>query len=145
MTPASSGPQDSPLDRLQDHPTSTAYPPAPPACGSAAASAPAPAPAPALTGVDLNAKDPSEKALWDLAVRRLKEKQEFRGHAVAYVLVNSFLVALWWISGAGFFWPAFPMLGWGIGLGMHAWSAFGRSVATQEEIRHEMERIRRQR
>lgn len=132
MMPASSGPQDSPQDSLQDRVTSTTYP------------APVP-PAPALTGVDLNAKDPSEKALWDLAVRRLKEKQEFRGHVVAYILVNSFLVALWWISGAGFFWPAFPMLGWGIGLGMHAWSAYGRSVATQDEIRQEMERIRHQR
>jgi len=93
-------------------------------------------------GVDLTAKDPTERALWDLAVRRLKAKQEFRNHLVTYVLVNTFLVVLWAVTDAGFFWPIFPILGWGLGLGLHAWTTYGPSVATQDQIEREMDRLR---
>jgi len=44
----------------------------------------------------------------------------FQYHAVPYVLVNGMLVGIWAITGHGFFWPFFPIAGWGIGLGMHA-------------------------
>jgi class 3 adenylate cyclase len=44
----------------------------------------------------------------------------FRIHAVAYVLVNAFLIAIWAAGGGGYFWPLWPILGWGLGLGMHA-------------------------
>jgi hypothetical protein len=131
MVPSASQPQDTPQDPFVE--------PAPPQAPVAPAAGPSGA-----YGVDLNAKHPSERALWELAVRRLKDKQEFRSHAVAFVLVNSFLVGIWWVTGQGFFWPLFPIAGWGIGLGMHAWSAFGPSVATQEQIEREMERLRRQ-
>jgi Domain of unknown function (DUF1707)/2TM domain len=43
-----------------------------------------------------------------------------RAHATTYAAVNGGLVAVWLASGAGEFWPAFPMAGWGIGLAMHA-------------------------
>jgi class 3 adenylate cyclase len=43
-----------------------------------------------------------------------------RIHATAYVLVNVFLIAIWAAAGGGYFWPVWPILGWGIGLGMHA-------------------------
>lgn len=36
------------------------------------------------------------------------------------MLVNSFLVAIWAFTGANFFWPAFSLMGWGIGLVFHA-------------------------
>lgn len=34
----------------------------------------------------------------------------------AYLLVMALLVAIWAITGAGYFWPVWPALGWGIGL-----------------------------
>ena len=37
-----------------------------------------------------------------------------------YVVVNVMLVAIWAASGGGYFWPIWPILGWGIGLGCHA-------------------------
>jgi class 3 adenylate cyclase len=43
-----------------------------------------------------------------------------RIHATIYVLVNVMLIAIWAASGGGYFWPIWPMLGWGIGLGGHA-------------------------
>ncbi|MDQ4048320.1 MAG: DUF1707 domain-containing protein [Actinomycetota bacterium] len=34
----------------------------------------------------------------------------------AFVAVNLVLVAVWALSGGGYFWPAWPILGWGLGL-----------------------------
>jgi class 3 adenylate cyclase len=43
-----------------------------------------------------------------------------RIHATIYVVVNVMLIGIWAASGGGYFWPIWPMLGWGIGLGAHA-------------------------
>ncbi len=34
----------------------------------------------------------------------------------AYLAVMTLLVAIWALTGAGYFWPVWPALGWGIGL-----------------------------
>jgi hypothetical protein len=81
-------------------------------------------------------------ALRTEAIERLKKKREFSQHVVAYVLVNALLVVIWAISSAGFFWPVFPILGWGIGLTFHAWETFSRPNFTEERIRKEMDRLR---
>jgi hypothetical protein len=77
------------------------------------------------------------------AVERLKKKREFYAHAIAYVLVNGFLVALWAItSPEAMFWPVFPILGWGIGLAFHAFDTFSKPTFSEDRIRKEMDRIR---
>lgn len=43
-----------------------------------------------------------------------------RIHATVYVVVNVMLIAIWAASGGGYFWPIWPILGWGIGVGAHA-------------------------
>ena len=53
------------------------------------------------------------------------------------------LIAIWAVTGAGFFWPVFPLLGWGIGLGFNAWDTYGRRPISEEQIRREAERLRR--
>jgi hypothetical protein len=50
-----------------------------------------------------------------------------RDHARAYVFVNTMLVVVWLLVGAGYFWPVWPMFGWGIGLASHALAARERS------------------
>ena len=45
--------------------------------------------------------------------------QTFKTHLTFYLLVNVFLIGIWAASGAGYFWPIWPMLGWGIGLAAH--------------------------
>ena len=35
-------------------------------------------------------------------------------HVRAYVAVSLMLVAIWALTGAGYFWPIWPILGWGI-------------------------------
>lgn len=51
----------------------------------------------------------------------------FRRHAQVFVLVNAFLVAIWLMTGAGYFWPVWVLMGWGLAVGIHGVSvgAFG--------------------
>lgn len=75
------------------------------------------------------------------AIARLKAKGEFKVHLLAYVLVNAFFVAIWAVTGAGFFWPVFPLLGWGIGIVFHAWDVY-RGEPSEDRIRREIDRMR---
>ena len=56
--------------------------------------------------------------------------------------MNAFLIFIWWFSGAGYFWPAWVIGGWGIGLVMHAWQVFFRREITDADIRAEIDRRR---
>ena len=79
------------------------------------------------------------------AVKRLKDKRDFKNHAAAYVLVNGFLVAIWAFSGGGYFWPIWLMAGWGIGLAFNAWGVYFERPITEDDIRREMARDHRDR
>lgn len=46
-------------------------------------------------------------------------------HVRTFLLVNALLVGIWLLSGAGYFWPMWPFLGWGIGLAAHALAGDG--------------------
>jgi len=74
------------------------------------------------------------------AIQRLGAKQEFRGHLITYLAVNTLLVVVWAATGAGSFWPIWPIAGWGIGLAIHAFAIYGRKPVTEEDIQAEMGR-----
>jgi uncharacterized membrane protein YgcG len=79
------------------------------------------------------------------ALRRVKQRREFRAHLTAYVAVNVALWGIWAVigaaSGSWFPWPAFVSLAWGIGLFMNAWEVYFRRPISEEEIRREMDRL----
>jgi hypothetical protein len=76
----------------------------------------------------------------DAAIKRIKDKRDFRTHVVSYVVVNLFLVGVWAVSGGGYFWPGWVMAGWGIGLVLHGWQTYrGERRITEEDIRREMD------
>jgi hypothetical protein len=52
-------------------------------------------------------------------VRKLRR---FYTDALIYAVVNIGLILIWVISGGGYFWPIWVIIGWGIGLGIHAFS-----------------------
>ncbi len=79
----------------------------------------------------------------EAARRRLHARRDFVSHVVAYVVVNGFLVAIWALTGAGYFWPVWVICGWGIGLVLHAWDTFWRRPVTEADIDAEMRRHRR--
>lgn len=75
------------------------------------------------------------------AIERLNQKREFWTHVIAYVVVNAFLVAVWAITNSGgYFWPVWPIAGWGIGLILHGFETFRRPVG-EAAIRREMEKM----
>jgi len=51
---------------------------------------------------------------------RSGQRRELRDHVIAFVLVNILLIGIWAASGADYFWPIWPLLGWGIGVASHA-------------------------
>jgi len=74
------------------------------------------------------------------AISRLKAKRGLQAHLVSYVVLNIFLVAVWAMSGRGYFWPVWVIVPWGLGLVMHAWTIYGQKPITEEEIQREMGR-----
>jgi polyferredoxin len=87
--------------------------------------------------------DVSEDELRRRAVKRLQAKAGFWMHLAVYLAVNAFLVMIWFFTGTGFFWPIFPIAGWGIGVAASAWDAFGREPITEERIQREIDDLRR--
>jgi class 3 adenylate cyclase len=45
--------------------------------------------------------------------------QGLKIHLTVYLLVNAFLVGIWAVTSGGYFWPVWPILGWGLGLALH--------------------------
>jgi hypothetical protein len=85
----------------------------------------------------------SDDDLRKQAMASLKKKDAFKKTLVAYVLVNLFLVGIWALSDAGYFWPVWVIGGWGLGLAFQAYDAYGhRPTVTEDEISREMERLR---
>jgi 2TM domain len=54
--------------------------------------------------------------------------------------VNAFLVGIWAMTGGGYFWPIWLILGWGIGVFFHGWDVYARPPS-EERIRREMDRL----
>ena len=70
----------------------------------------------------------------------MQANRDFSSHLVSYVVVNAFLVGLWALTGAGYFWPAWIIGLWGIGLVLHAWDVFLRRPLTEADIDAELQR-----
>jgi hypothetical protein len=83
-----------------------------------------------------------ESELRKLAILRLKKRRDFAAHLMIYLAVNAALVVIWALTGAGYFWPIFVIIGGGIGLGANAWDVYGRKPISEDEIRRETDRLR---
>jgi class 3 adenylate cyclase len=94
------------------------------------------APAPAAPAM---APPPSDH---QAAIERIQAKRGFERHATAYVAVNLLLIGIWAITDRGYFWPIWPILGWGVGLGANYWAVFHRRPISDDEIRREIEKGR---
>ena len=79
------------------------------------------------------------------AISRLEAKRDFLSHLAIYLGVSVLLVAIWaFAGGEGFFWPAIPILAWGIfGVIPNYWTAYRQSGLPEDKIQAEMEKIRR--
>lgn len=84
----------------------------------------------------------NERELREQAIKRLEEKRDFRQHVAIYMLVNAGLTFIWFITGSGgYFWPIWPIFGWGIGIVAHGYQAYGTRPIAEEEIEREMKHL----
>lgn len=81
------------------------------------------------------------------ALESLEAKADFRGHLTMYALFMLLLVGIWGFSTGftGFFWPIFPMMGWGLAVAIHGVSLQWDKEPSEEEIDAEIERLHRRR
>jgi hypothetical protein len=95
----------------------------------------------------------------EMAIKQLKKKAAFKVHLLAYLIVNAALVVVWavlviagvsphiTVAGPGhelppdFFWPVFPIVGWGIGLFFHARATFWTGRYSEDRIQREMDKL----
>ena len=74
---------------------------------------------------------------------RIKTKRGFKQLAGVFAIVWAILVTIWYMSGGGYFWPAWPILGMSIALAFIALGAYGPSRRiTQEQIDAEVRKMR---
>ena len=65
-----------------------------------------------------------EQLRYERAHARVQAIKGFYVHATAFVVVNVALLTLNALAG-GVWWFYWPLIGWGIGLGLHAFGVFG--------------------
>jgi len=77
-----------------------------------------------------------------LARKRIEKRRGLQGTFVAYVIINSFLVGVWALTGGGYFWPAWIIAGWGVGMLLGLWDYY-RGPVTEADVDHELSRMQR--
>ncbi len=80
------------------------------------------------------------------AISRLEAKRDFLSHVAIFIGVSILLVAIWALTGTdNFFWPAIPIVAWGIfGIIPNYWTAYRQSGLPEDKIQAEMNRIRQE-
>ncbi len=68
--------------------------------------------------------DPEQQQRYERARKRVEALKGFYIHALVFVLVNVGLFAINLLAG-GSWWFFWPLIGWGIGLAVHALNVFG--------------------
>lgn len=76
------------------------------------------------------------------ARKRLEKKRKLRADLVAYIVINAFLIVVWALTGAAYFWPGWVLGGWGVFLLLDAWQAYFRRPITEEDVDRELRGMR---
>jgi uncharacterized ion transporter superfamily protein YfcC len=79
----------------------------------------------------------------ELAIKRIKAKDDFKVHLVVYLVANAMLVVIWASTGAGYFWPIFVLAFWGIGVVLNGYTVYRGNQVTEAQIEREMQRLPR--
>ncbi|ANS80526.1 putative tRNA synthetases class I [Serinicoccus hydrothermalis] len=79
------------------------------------------------------------------ALAKIEARQEWRQHFMMYALIMGLLTLIWLVSGGfgEYFWPIWPMMGWGIGVAIHGASLTFDREPTEKEIAEEAAKLRK--
>jgi hypothetical protein len=132
--PPNPGSNDNPDDQSA---AGGATPPPEPGLGP-----PAPVPPSAPPPVPSAPPSASDEHLRKEAQKRVKAKQNVNRMAGGFVIVWAILIGIWWLSGRGYFWPAWAIFGMSIALAFSAWGAYGPKEGVSEaDIDREMRKM----
>ena len=70
---------------------------------------------------------------------RLQRWRDLAAHVTAYVLMNVVFMIAWAVNGDSYFWPAWTILGWGLGLSFQHFHVVIRGFITDGEVRRTMQ------
>ena len=90
-------------------------------------------------------KKMTDDEIREIATKRVRAKRGFYWHLVVYAIINLMLIAIWYFTGQGYFWPGWVLLGWGIALILNAVSVFaGGDIGSERAaIEKEIEKIKK--
>lgn len=74
-----------------------------------------------------------------------EKRNEFLQHFSMYLVINTFLVMIFLFTGShSYFWPKWPMLGWGIGIASHFFATLGEMTSEDAFQKWQLKRRKRQ-
>ena len=77
----------------------------------------------------------------ELAIQRLKMKQDFKGVLAGGIFAIVVCVVIWALGDGGYFWPVWVCLGVAIAAISQGWKAYGPSNRiTEADVQREMEK-----
>ena len=85
--------------------------------------------------------DFARAAFREAEAKQILRRRVFLLHLAIYVATSLSLVVIWALTGAGYPWFVFPILGWGIGLVAHGAVAYLLSDPEEIVLRREQQRL----
>lgn len=79
-----------------------------------------------------------ENLAYRRAFKRVKDLKSFYGNLTSYVLIIPFLAIINMITSPSDWWFYWPMLGWGLGIILHAIQVFGLGKNWEEKKLNEL-------
>ncbi|HKF81562.1 MAG TPA: 2TM domain-containing protein [Solirubrobacterales bacterium] len=74
-----------------------------------------------------------------LAIQRLKMKQDFKGITAGGAFAVLICIVIWALAGGGYFWPVWVILGIAIAVVAQGWKAYGpANRITEADVQREM-------
>jgi hypothetical protein len=95
-----------------------------------------------MDATELQAPEAAPSTTREDARERLRLRRDVVNHLVAFLVVNGCFVAIWVMTGGGYFWPAWVLGTWAIGLLLHAWDVFVRRPISEADVDAEVRRTR---
>jgi uncharacterized membrane protein len=79
----------------------------------------------------------------EIARKRIKARRDFWYMIAVFIVVSIILIAVWAFSGTGYFWPMWPLFGFGIATVFSALSVFGPTSRpiSQDRIDDEVRKL----
>lgn len=86
-----------------------------------------------------------DEELMERARKIVQKKHDLFVHVIIYIAANLMITFLWFITGMGFFWPIFCILGWGFGLAVMAIDVvrFINYKGYQDKVELEYQKLKR--